>query len=258
MEEVSTITEIENDNLLRHKKLCELKEKEWTEGHKKLIAIIGHDIKSPMSSIVSFLGLLKDELYKMSRSEIERNIDMALSATSKTYSLLDNLLQWALVENIGKSYQPEFIDFDTLVNEEIENVDMILTQKGININSKVLPSEKVFADMVMLKSVVRNLLNNAIKFSHRDSEITVFANRYNNHLEITIKDYGIGIHEDRLGKILDVSKHSSTNGTNNESGNGFGLLVCQEFIEINNGKLWIVSKHGEGSEFKFTLPINHS
>lgn len=256
MEEVNYITRTENISLYKLKKLHELKEKEWIAGNKKLLATIGHDIKTPMSSIIGFLSLLKEGVHEWDRSKIEENIDIALSAATKTYSLLDNLLQWALAENISKSFQPEFIDFGEILNEETENIELFTSQKHININSLVLPNEKVFADKNMVKSILRNLLNNAIKYSHKHGKIDISTKRNKGFLEITIKDYGVGINSEIVNTIFSSDNHISILGTGNEPGTGFGLLLCKEFIDIHKGKIWIISKPGEGSEFKFTLPLS--
>ncbi len=257
MEEVDhIIIHTENARLYKLKKLYELKEKEWIAGNKKLLAIIGHDIKTPMSSIIGFLSLLKEGVHKWDKSKIEENIDIALISASRTYSLLDNLLQWAITENTIKSFQPEFIDFNEILNEETENIELFASQKQINVNSLVLPNEKVFADKNMVKSILRNLLSNAIKFSFEYGKIDINAKRKNDFLEITIKDYGVGMNSEIVNTIFNSNNHTSTLGTGNEPGTGFGLLLCKEFIDIHRGKIWIISKPGEGSEFKFTLPIS--
>ncbi len=256
MEEVNYITSTENISLYKIKKLHELKEKEWIAGNKKLLAIIGHDIKTPMSSIIGFLSLLKEGVHEWDRSKIEEHIDIALISATRTYSLFDNLLQWALAENISKSFQPEFIDFDEILNEETENIQLFTSQKQINIKSLILPDEKVFADKNMVKSILRNLLSNAIKFSHEFGKIDISAKKNNDFLEITIKDYGVGINSEIINTIFSSNNHISTLGTGNEPGTGFGLLLCKEFIDIHRGKIWIISNPGEGSEFKFTLPLS--
>ena len=153
MEKDSSVIQTEKLSSYQLKKLHEIREKEWIDGNKKLLAIIGHDIKTPMSSIIGFLSLLKEEVHEWERNRIEENINIALIAAKKTYFLLDNLLQWAIAENIIKSFQPEFIDFNVLLNEELENIDLLATQKQINIISPVFSKEKVFADKNMVKSI---------------------------------------------------------------------------------------------------------
>ena len=209
-----------------------------------------------MSSIIGFLSLLKEEVHEWERNRIEENINIALIAAKKTYFLLDNLLQWAIAENIIKSFQPEFIDFNVLLNEELENIDLLATQKQINIISPVFSKEKVFADKNMVKSILRNLLNNAIKYSYKLGKIYISTKKNKGFLKITIKDCGVGINSEIVNTIFSSNNHISTLGTYDEPGTGFGLLLCKEFIDIHKGKIWTVSKPGEGSEFNFTLPVS--
>lgn len=256
MEEVDYTTHAEDARLYRLKKVHELKEKEWIAENKKLLAIIGHDIKIPMSSIIGFLSLLKEGSHTWGRNKIKENINKALLSATRTYSILDNLLQWALAENISNSFQPELIDFGEILNEETENIQLFTSQKQININSLVLSNEKVFADKNMVKSILRNLLTNAIKYSHKHGNIDVSTKKNNGFFEISIKDFGVGMKNEMANTLFSTGNHVSIKGTGNESGSGFGLLLCKEFIDIHKGKIWIISKLGEGSEFKFTLPVS--
>ena len=256
MEEDSLITYIEKLDLYKSKKLHELKEKKWISENKKLFAIIGHDLKTPMGLIIGFLSLLKEGIHEWDTRKVEENIDIALIEATKTYSLLDNMLQWATAENINQSFKPEFIDFNVLLNEEIENAGLFALQKQIDIITQIFSNEKVFVDKNMVKSILRNLLNNAIKFSYKFGKIYIKTKRNYKFLEITIKDDGIGIHSEIAGTIFSSDNHISNLGTCNEPGTGFGLLICKEFIDIHKGKIWIISKPGEGSEFIFTLPLS--
>jgi signal transduction histidine kinase len=256
MEEVDNITHAEDARLYKLKKLHELKEKEWIAGNKKLLAIIGHDIKTPMSSIIGFLRLLKEGAHTWDRSKIEENVDIALISATKTYLLLDNLLQWAITENTIKSFQPEFIDFIALLHEEIENNDLFAKQKQVNIVTPAFSDEKAFADKNMVKSILRNLLTNAIKYSHKHGNIEISTTKNNGFLEVSIKDYGVGMKKEMVYTVLNTRNIISIPGTGNESGTGFGLLLCKELIDIHKGKIWIISRFGEGSEFKFTLPVS--
>lgn len=257
MEEVDSITHTKkNRELNKLRKLHKLKEKEWIAEYKKLLAIIGHDLKTPMSSMIGFLSLMKDGANTWDRNKIEENVDIALISATRTYSILDNLLQWALTENISNFFQPELIDFGEILNEETENIQLFTSQKQININSLVLPNEKVFADKNMVKSILRNLLTNAIKYSHKHGDIEISTIKNNKFLEVSIKDYGVGMKNEIANTLFSARNHISNRGTGNEPGTGFGLMLCKEFIDIHKGKIWIISKLGEGSEFKFTLPYS--
>lgn len=233
----------------------EKSEPEVTKEDKKFLAIIAHDIKTPMGSVIGFLNYVKDGMYKWNREKIEENIEIALISAEKTYSLLNDLLEWANAENIFKSFRPEIIDFNGILKEEITNIETFTTLKEITIKSLVFPNEKVFADVNMVKSILRNLLTNAIKYSYRSGKIDVTTKRNRGFLEITIKDYGVGINTETVSTLFSSNNYLSTLGTECEPGTGYGLLLCKELIEINKGKIWVAGNAEGGSEFKFTLPL---
>jgi len=231
-------------------------EEECISGNKKFLAIIGHDIKTPMGSIIGFLSLLKEGVFRWDRSKIDENIDIALFSARRTLIMLDNLLEWALSERMSKSFKPEIVDFSELLNEEIKNTVLSALQKQINIKNSVGSYYNVIVNRNMVKSIIRNLLNNAIKYSYKNGSIDISAKKINGFLEIIVKDYGIGINSDVLDTIFNSDGYTSTLGTQNESGTGFGLLVCKDFVNSHKGKIWIISEPGEGSEFHFTLPLS--
>lgn len=106
----------------------------------------------------------------------------------------------------------------------------------------------------MLKAIFRNIVSNAIKFTESGGQIEIFAEENNEEVTITISDNGVGIKPDDLSKLFDISQMRTTSGTNKEEGSGLGLLLCKEFVEKNGGRIWVESKYGKGSDFKFTLP----
>jgi signal transduction histidine kinase len=248
--------EVEEVESLNHlKEIHNQKEKVWIANNKKLLKIIGHDIKSPMSSIISFLNLLKHGIHEFDRSKIENYIDIALQASQATYILLDNLLEWAMTENIEASFKPEIIDFDELLESEIKNLEIFTSSKQIEIHFQTPSSKVVFADNKMVKSILRNLIHNAIKYSHRHGKITITTKNKGEFLEIAIKDDGVGMNSEVIRTVFNSSNNSSTLGTFDESGTGLGLLLCKEFVEIHKCKIWVLSQSGKGSIFKFTLPL---
>jgi two-component system, sensor histidine kinase and response regulator len=220
--------------------------------NKHLLAIIAHDLKTPMSSIIGFLERLKEKIYEMDKRTIEEFVDIAILSANRSFNLLDDLLEWAFAIN---SFQQEYIDVADLLQEEIEKIANFASQKQINIHLLDIRHEKVFIDKNMIKSVLRNLLNNAIKFTHEKGEITISTKGYDRFIEISIKDNGVGVSKEMRGVIFTNNGYISSSGTRKESGNGIGLLFCKEFIDIHQGKIWIISEPGNGSEFKFTLPV---
>jgi signal transduction histidine kinase len=159
----------------------------------------------------------------------------------------------------SKDIQKEYINLNKLIEEAKESVLFNAIQKKIDI--KIINNVKqneVFIDENMIKSVLRNLLNNAIKFTQNEGEVSINTKQYKNHMEISVKDNGMGIKKEKRETIFNTDYYETMLGTNNETGTGFGLLICKEFINKHGGKIWITSEPGIGSEFKFTIPISSS
>lgn len=225
-------------------------------GRDKLYSVIAHDLRSPMGSIKMVLNMLilnlpsgkiGEEMYEL--------LTMANQTTEDVFSLLDNLLKWTKSQ-IGKMnvvYQD--IDLVEVVESVIEIFNMVAGLKKINI--KVEKPEKILVngDIDMLKTVARNLLSNAIKFSKEGSEVLVKMEAIDGMAVVSVQDHGCGINEEGQKKLLHTDTHFSTFGTNNEEGSGLGLLLCQDFVTKNGGKLWFISREGEGSTFSFSIPL---
>nr|WP_321451368.1 HAMP domain-containing sensor histidine kinase [uncultured Carboxylicivirga sp.] len=255
-EKIGYTVDKENETLFQLKSRHEQSEKRLIAQNKRLIAIIGHDIKSPVSAIISFLGFLKDGVSEWDRKVVEEYIDVVLTSAESTLNLLESILFWALAEDFNDSYEPNNIDFNNILADETKNLELFASVKNINISLPVSSEIKIYADKNMVKSVFRNLLSNAIKYSHMNGRIDISVLYKNGFVETTIKDYGVGITSEVSDTLLNSNNKISTMGTNNESGTALGLSLCKEFIDIHKGKIWIVSIPGKGSEFKFTLPLS--
>ncbi len=172
------------------------------------------------------------------------------------FSLLDNLLKWTKSQ-IGKL---KVVYQDINMVEVVEGVSEIFTMVASLKNIKIVqdvPVENVAvrADIDMIKTVIRNLISNAIKFSNEGSEVVVSLAEEDGMAIVSVKDSGCGIDDENQKKLLHTDTHFSTFGTNNEEGSGLGLLLCQDFVVKNGGKLWFTSKKGDGSTFSFSIPL---
>jgi two-component system sensor histidine kinase/response regulator len=222
----------------------------------KLYSVIAHDLRSPLGSIKMVLNMLIINLPpEMIGEEMHELLTVANQTTEETFALLDNLLKWTKSQ-IGRlkiCYQ------DTNIVEILQSVmdifNMVADLKGISIKLEAPERMMANADIDMIKTVVRNLLSNAIKFSRENSTIVISATTEDGKAIVSVKDSGCGIAEEDQAKLLHTDTHFSTFGTNNEEGSGLGLLLCQDFVEKNNGKLWFTSKKGEGSTFSFSIPL---
>ena len=220
----------------------------------KFLAIIAHDLRSPFSSIIGILELLKLSLKEFNKDEIEEYVDIVYNSANNTLVLLDNLLVWAVSQNKEKNFKPIKIDLYNLLRQEIENLKTTAGQKQIEINHFVEPGLNVTADLQMVKTILRNLISNAIKYTNINGQITINALENKQYVEISVKDNGIGMSPEIQKKLFKIDFLYSAPGTNDEKGTGLGLLLCKEFVELHGGNIWIKSDAGKGSCFSFTLP----
>lgn len=225
-------------------------------GRDKLYSVIAHDLRSPMGSIKMVLNMLILNLPSESiGEEMYELLTMANQTTEDVFSLLDNLLKWTKSQ-IGKLkvvYQD--VDMVEVTEGVIEIFSMVAGLKKIGIRLEVPERLGVYADIDMIKTVIRNLISNAIKFSNEGTEILVIVQEQDDMAVVSVKDSGCGIDEENQKKLLHTDTHFSTFGTNNEEGSGLGLLLCQDFVIKNGGKLWFTSVKGEGSTFSFSIPL---
>ncbi len=225
-------------------------------GRDKLYSVIAHDLRSPMGSIKMVLNMLILSLpSKMIGDEMYELLTMANQTTEDVFALLDNLLKWTKSQ-IGKLkvvYQN--IDVVEVTEGVIEIFSMVAGLKKIQIQLEAPEKLEVYADIDMIKTVIRNFLSNAIKFSNEDSTIEVKLEEKDGMVVVSVKDHGCGIDDENQKKLLHTDTHFSTFGTNNEEGSGLGLLLCQDFVIKNGGRLWFESKKGEGSTFFFSIPL---
>ncbi len=226
-------------------------------GRDKLYSVIAHDLRSPMGSIKMVLNMLILNLPgEMIGDEMYELLTMANQTTEDVFALLDNLLKWTKSQ-IGKLkvvYQN--IDMVEVVEGVIEIFVMVAGLKKITIKFETsADSMAVYADIDMIKTVIRNLISNAIKFSNEDSEILVKLEEKDGMAVVGVQDHGCGIDEDNQKKLLHADTHFSTFGTNNEEGSGLGLLLCKDFVNKNGGDLWFTSTKGLGSTFSFSIPL---
>lgn len=221
----------------------------------KFFSIISHDLRSPIGSVQSVTEVLLENLSTFSNDEIEKYINTINETVKNAYNLLDNILLWAKTHRNKLDIVPQIIDLGEIFNDilkiEIQKADKKQIKLNIHMESKL----KVTADYDMLSTVIRNLISNAIKFTHRGGEVFLDSRSYNKStVVISIMDNGIGIPSEILDKLFKIDESISTKGTANEKGTGLGLVLCKEFVERNGGKIWVESIENEGTKFYFTVP----
>jgi signal transduction histidine kinase/Tfp pilus assembly protein PilF len=220
----------------------------------KFFAIIAHDLKNPLHSITLSSDLLINKFRQMSGEQLLDLINSIYKSGKHLSSLLENLLQWSRTQSGKIEFDPIMFDIHELC---VENISLLIgnaTKKKIQIQNEVKDSIFVYADPNMISAVIRNLISNAIKFTHEYGLVTVNASEESNYIEISVTDNGIGISDEDIKKLFRLDIHHTTIGTSKEKGTGLGLILSKEFVEINGGKIWASSKLGNGAVFKFTLP----
>ncbi|HEX7583135.1 MAG TPA: PAS domain-containing sensor histidine kinase, partial [Prolixibacteraceae bacterium] len=222
----------------------------------KFFSIIAHDLKNPFSSIVGFSEILKDEAKHLDIETIEQYAEILYSTSKNTYRLLENLLDWARVQQLGMPFRPGSIILKTIVSEVAELMVEKANSKLITIINHIPDNLIVRADEDMLKTILRNLVSNALKYTSANGTVEIKTVSLADGIEITVKDTGTGIKKEDIEKIFKVGSNYSRRGTENEIGTGLGLLLCKEFVVKHGGKIWVESEEGKGSEFKFILPLS--
>ncbi|WP_346861212.1 PAS domain-containing sensor histidine kinase [uncultured Draconibacterium sp.] len=228
--------------------------KKMNDEKDKLFSIIAHDLKSPFNSILGFSELLIEKIRNKDNEAIKEYSEIILNSSKKANQLIANLMEWSLLQSGRMNVFPEFFD----INFEIDNVTNlfyeIARQKTITINKNTPKTTIAYGDKVMINTIIRNLVSNAIKFTRDGGAIIISAKKLKNEILISVIDTGEGIPPTSLHKLFSLVENISTHGTQNEKGTGLGLILCKEFIEKNNGKIWVESTQNVGSKFHFTVP----
>ena len=221
----------------------------------KMYSVIAHDLRSPMASIRMVLNLVVASTSPETvGEEIYNLLDQANRESEEVHDLLDNLLKWTKSQTGRLNVVKQELELNDIIPGVVEIFDNIAATKHIKLELKSeSDSLKVEADNDMLKTVVRNFLSNAIKFSPADSTIEITMTKENEFAKVSVRDHGVGIASDRLDSIF--HKGETTYGTGGEEGSGLGLQLCQDFARKNGGDCTVESVEGQGSTFSVLIPL---
>ena len=225
-------------------------------GRDKLYSVIAHDLRSPIGSIRMVMNALVLNIPKETLDEdMYELLIMGNRLTEESFVLLDNLLKWTKSQTgrLNTVFQDN-VEILPLIRGEVELSEVVAELKNIRIKLNGDTSAKVRIDQDMIKTVLRNLVSNAIKFSNPASEVNVNITEEEGQILISVMDSGEGISQENQDKLFKADSHFTSFGTDNEEGSGLGLLLCKEFVTRNGGKIWFESKEGEGSTFYFNIP----
>ncbi|MDP3432032.1 MAG: PAS domain-containing sensor histidine kinase [Bacteroidota bacterium] len=222
----------------------------------KFFSIIAHDLKTPFNSILGFSEILKDEARNLDIDTIEQYAGIINSTSKNTFRLLENLLDWARIQQSQILFRPVPVILKKLVGEVVEMLIENANSKLITIINCIPENLIIQADEDMLKTIFRNLVSNALKFTSANGKVEIEAVSTIHSIEISVKDTGTGIKQEDIGKIFKIGAGFSKRGTGNEKGTGLGLMLCKEFVEKHGGKIWVKSEEGKGSTFTFSINQN--
>jgi len=250
--------EKQTEELIRQKNiLMKLNEElnELNASKDKFFSIIAHDLKNPFHSIIGLSYILLDDLGS-GNIQKAKEIGSAINTSSvETFRLLENLLEWANSQRGKIPFSPVDFNLADIINEELRVVEDMSAGKNISIKNNVNDEMIIFADKNMLRTVIRNLLTNAIKFTPRNGSVEINGKVLAEEWEISVTDNGIGMNTGFIQNLFRIDSGVSTRGTENEKGTGLGLFLCKEFVEKHNGIISAESSEGKGSTFKFRIPF---
>jgi PAS domain S-box-containing protein len=221
----------------------------------KFFSIIAHDLKSPFNAIMGFSEILVEQVNEEKYSGVAKYSKIIHSSSQRALDLLTNLMDWARSQTGRMEFIPEYFELVDFINDIIPIFTDIAGQKSITIFTGVPPNAPIFADQAMISTVFRNLISNAIKFTKPGGEIIIAATENQTEIVVSVKDNGVGIPRDMIGKLFRIDENYTTSGTANERGTGLGLILCKEFVEKHGGRIWVESVEGRGSVFSFNLPV---
>ena len=221
----------------------------------KFFSIISHDLMNPFNALLGFSQMMTVSAKNGDQEDCVEYSLVVHESTKRILNLLQNLLVWSRMQNGKMKYTPKSVRIDELVSSTMMVVAPIARNKEIKLDWSVNSDITAPVDPNMIGSVLQNLVTNAIKFTEKGGSVLVQADAESNFLNFSVTDTGVGMDEIRLNKLFKIDKNSSSRGTDDEVGSGLGLIICKEFVEAHQGKIWVESTLGKGSKFCFAIPM---
>jgi len=234
-----------------------VKELEELNTHKEsVLAILSHDLRSPLSSIIGTAKYMKDNYEKMKPEAVKDMLELLYNSSVDELNMLDYLVEWARIRYASEVFSPTKIELVKYINQVFDKLKETANVNAINLHHEIEENESVFADGKMLLSILQNIVSNALKHTKPGGKVTITAKRNEAKLIIEVKDTGIGMSKEIMEKLFAPQMSSLSKARAENKGAGIGLLLVKGFLERNSGEVWVESIEGEGSSFYFTLPIN--
>ena len=221
----------------------------------RLMSIIAHDLRGPISAFTGLTDMMLNEVDNLSKDELKEITHSIRDASVALSNLLDNLLEWSVLQRHGAEIRKNSFSLYTLVEKTFQQLSITAAGKGIKLKNNTQPDLYVFADEKMIETVLRNLISNGIKFTHSGGEVNINAKlNGSDDIVVHVRDTGVGIPSDKLMTIFNITQQYRTQGTNGEPSSGLGLILCHELIKQNNGEIWVTSQTEGGTQFSFSVP----
>lgn len=220
----------------------------------KFFSIIAHDLKNPFNTLIGFSELLIMALRKGNFDKSSNFANIMKGSAEQGLALLENLLEWAKTKTGEIKYSPNNINVDKLLNNSYDLLKGSAQSKNIILKVESKIEKEIVLDKEMIKTVIRNLVTNAIKFTPNNGSIKMSAMEEENQIIFSVADNGLGMSQENVDKLFKIDHSFTTVGTNKEKGTGLGLILCHEFVEKHGGKIWVESKIGVGTTFSFSIP----
>ena len=233
-----------------------VKDLEELNTHKEsVLAILSHDLRSPLTGMIGAAKYLKSNFSTMEQSDVKEMLDLVYKSSTDELNMLDYLVEWARIKYASEVFSPTKIELVKYVQKVFNTLNETAELNAINLHHEIEENESVFADGKMLLSILQNIVSNAIKHTHPGGKITVSAKRKEDKIIVEIKDSGVGMSKEIQAKLFTPQMNVLSSARKENKGAGIGLLLVKGFLEKNGGEIWVESIEGEGSSFYFTLPI---
>jgi signal transduction histidine kinase len=249
------MAQMELHKSLRQMRIHSDKMRTLNQNKDKFFSIIAHDLRAAFHGILGFSEVLDTELDDLDPDSIRKIASYLNHSSQSTFKLLENLLEWAMLENGSMRFRPEPLRLESIIDTVATGLDLSAKQKNIQLDFHIDSSIVVHADLHMLQSLVHNLISNALKFTPQGGHIVISQDQVDDMVHVYVKDNGIGMSHEQSARLFRPELSQSTKGTMGEVGTGLGLLLCKQFVEQHGGRIKAHSTLGEGSMFSFSLPI---
>jgi signal transduction histidine kinase len=222
----------------------------------KFFSIVAHDLKSPFVSILGFSDLMIEQVAEKDFAEVGKCAQIIRQSSKSAMDLLMNLMDWSNAQTGRMEFHPERFELNELTREAEYLFAGPVLHKNLTLRMDIPENTYVFADMNMIRTILRNLLSNAIKFTKPEGQVVVTVQPSEQELVLSVSDNGVGISKDSFSRLFRVDDNYSTLGTQNEKGTGLGLFLCKELMDRHGGRIWGESEPGKGSTFHITLKLD--